>query len=270
MTEKELALHFKFIFKALFLAAFLSACTSVERDNILDPKNKNSQRSSVVLMEIFMNASLPAPYDDWNLWTLEAAENTVAEYPENLVLCEYHRTISNADTTYPDSYSDPQFDDLHQIYADYDELGSRSVPDLYLNGAENRILGASSLEGVYTRIGEILPDLLKKVNYYTIEANVEKISAKEYHVDYKIAKLANQSAQNLTVRIILIKNTGIHSKKYTVVGYKDDISIRKISAGGYHSGQAESILTSEEADAAIISISNNEKTNVYQTLKVEI
>ena len=52
-------LVFKYIFSILII--FSTACSEIDRDNILDPKNTSSKRESVVLIEAFINTSSGVP-----------------------------------------------------------------------------------------------------------------------------------------------------------------------------------------------------------------
>ena len=261
----------KSLFSFAFILIFAISCEDLKRDNLLDPKNEDGYRKSVVLMEAFVNTNNPYEYNEWSL---NAAEKVRDENRADVVLCEYHRNITLPDTTYIDEYSNPEFDDLHKIYAEYSETGSRSVPDVYLNGAENRINGASSQESVYNRIMEKLPVLISVKNFFTIDnVIVNKKSAGKYDISFSIAPLGNRSVTGLRVKAVFIKDytdDNLSGYTYAAVGFNDKTEIDKIDAGTFYNGSVKDILVIDQPDALIVSVTSLDKTETYQSVLQEI
>jgi hypothetical protein len=228
MTYK---LAFKYIFSVLVIISI--SCSEIERDNILDPKNSSSKRESVVLLEAFINTNTDAP--PYNFHVLDAIDFLSESYGSRMLWVEYHRATNE--------YSDPLAEDgrlssiIGNTYNDYTinyKSGrTKGAPDLFINGAENRVQGASNADNVVTRTVPFASEILdNSESLYTIEAEVDKanLSGK-----YRVARLGNHRSDKLKLRILYTYDSGETGKR-TVSYISDEINIDEIDPGKFFEG----------------------------------
>ncbi|MEJ2053421.1 MAG: hypothetical protein P8X42_05830, partial [Calditrichaceae bacterium] len=84
---------YKFIFKLSIILALLAACSDIERDNLLDPKNPDSYSDTPILIEAFVNTSF-----EYDAAALVALDQIQAQLGDNtdIEIVEYHRPHEQA------------------------------------------------------------------------------------------------------------------------------------------------------------------------------
>jgi hypothetical protein len=222
---------YKFIFSILIV--FNVSCLEIERDNILDPKNPSGKSESVILLEAFVNTTHLSLY---NSYALEAIDNLKDLYKDRLIIAEMHKNVTGD----PDTLSLAENENLHNKYTvNYlPESGrNKGLPDLFLNGAENRVQGAYSVSNVVSRVQEIASSLLLNKGYYTIEADIQKnentISGK-----FRIARLGDSASDETILRIYVTYNSEFVNGKPGTTGKRTVCAIKSypvssVSAGDY-------------------------------------
>ncbi len=228
--KKRLQLVYKLIFS--FVVILFLSCTEIERDNILDPKNPRSKSESVIFIEAFVNTAHPTPF---NSYALDAIEILKATYQDRLIIAELHRNVSDAS----DTLTIAETDILHTRYTtDYilDPGRNKGVPDIFLNGAENRVQGSFDVANVVSRLQVITESLFLNTGNFTIEADAE-YSGISVVGKYRIAALGNNSAGEMVLRILTTYNSeqvyGTGGTGKNTVSAVESISITGIDEGEY-------------------------------------
>ena len=145
----------RYIFKMLVCILLIMECKDIPRDNILDPQNPNSYRSSTVLIEAFVNTANPLNYNQWALLALDSIKKN---YEERVLIAEYHRDAVG----YPDPHSINSgiLEPLYEKYVANSKSNVKGIPDIFINGITSRVQGASSVKSVFTRLNFALSDLV--------------------------------------------------------------------------------------------------------------
>jgi len=195
------------LFLVLYIAqAFLVSCKDIARDNILDPKNPDSYRAQIISLEAFVNTANDQLFNEY---MLEALETILDRYPEKTILMQYHRNAIK----FPDSLTIPENENLYEQYVNkFDDL--KGVPDVFINGASDRIKGASSAEAAIDRIDAAIQSLLIENTFFTIEPTVT-INNSKLLISTKIARLGSESISDIIVRATVTEQ--IDSDYYTRV-----------------------------------------------------
>ncbi|KAA3617263.1 MAG: hypothetical protein D8M58_03245 [Calditrichaeota bacterium] len=220
---------FKYIFSILIIFSF--ACSQIERDNILDPKNNSSSRESVLLLEAFINTSDNVPQNyTFNYDALEAIDSLSDIYGDRLIWLEYHWNTSNSN--YYDPFTLAMGEDQYTKYTTgFDLSRSKGVPDIFINGAENRVQGASNVSNVIKRTQVFASDLIVQPSQFTIETEFDALSDK-IEGTYLIAGLGNKQTDEMLMRIVLTDNNGLKGKR-TVRAMSIPDPVDKIDAGEF-------------------------------------
>jgi len=257
-------LAYKLIFSFILLV-FLS-CSEIERDNILDPKNPDSKRDKVILLEAFLNTNNPL---DYNQYALDAIEALALDNDINkrLIFLEYHRDTQQ--------YSDPlivdpvNMEDLYERYIDYDPDRFKGVPDLFLNGAADRVQGASSASNVVSRVKKLATQQLLKYGEYTIEVDFN-LNGSTIDGTYRVARLANQSSEEMQLRMIITYNSGATGKQ-TVSRLPIPLALDKIDSGDYLEDSFEiNNVPAGKAEKLILVLTDESGINVLHAIERKI
>ena len=262
-------MSFKYLAYFLTILILLLSCDDIDRDNILDPKNPASERPQIITVEAFVNTndSLPNVYNDFLLNALDQLESI---YGDRISIAEYHRSILPA---YPDSFTSNKNEILYGNYYDYflslNSNAIKGVPDVYINGTEARVQGASSTSTVLFRLQQILDPMISQNGYFTIEPMITK-DGNDFIISAEIARLGSTNAENIIVKAVIISkfDNGLH--KRVVIDYlksqeMDNISngeIKKINIG-------EVPMTQIETDV-IFMITSVDELQVFQSIKVDL
>ena len=253
------------------MSLILFSCQELARDNPLDPKNPDSQTSSVVLIEAFVNTVVtPVQY---NIWSLEAGEAFQEEYGSDVILVQYHRDILQDTVLADDPYNNfsdhlaEQFDALQKDYVDFMGGAPRGVPDIFINGVTDRISGASSAQTVKDRLKGAIQNLLNDENRFLIQPEVTT-NAQSLHISCRVVALGNQEAGPLLLKIIFLKDFGQANFHHVAIGLVSDVRIDKIEAGSYWEKTIGDFTLSEESSAVAFSLTDENGLQHYQSRRV--
>lgn len=258
---------FRSLFKYALMAAFLGGCDDLPRDNLLDPRNASSYGNSAILLESFVNISYTEL--EYNFWTLQALRQIQSFYGDRVIIAEYHRDIKVGDSTYHDPYSQATHDTRHKMYADADGTYDRAIPDIFINGDQGRVLGASSVASVRDRLQDNINLLLDEKSYYALEADLTR-NNNTLTIDYRVARLGNTSAGELRLTLIYIKDYGSEYSRRVVTGsnYPFPLEIPGIKAGEIYKGQlVESLHPADKPDAVILSLTGKNSIRIVKTIE---
>lgn len=241
------------------LLFLLFACMEIERDNILDPKNPSSKRESVLLVEAFVNTTHPSPY---NGYALEALQTLRDNYKERIIIVELHKDV----TGYKDDLTLTENENIHNRYTiDYLEEPGRNkgLPDLFLNGAADRVQGAFDVANVVTRAQNIVLEQLILDGAYTIEVDAEQ-NGDTISGNYRIARLGNKSSGDIFLRIYVVYNSQSlwpQSGKNTVSAVEEK-TLTTPDAGSYLEEDFTLNVPQQKADKIILVLLDSSRLHV--------
>ncbi|GAB4377784.1 MAG: hypothetical protein Kow0042_25990 [Calditrichia bacterium] len=250
-------------FLSLFLLVFWFGCKDIPRDNLLDPKNPESYRETVVLLEAFVNTENPYNYNELALEALTALKNI---YRNQLVIAEYHRNVPG----YPDPLGKTIFETLYEKYVNYFDPATRGVPDIFVNGTIGRIQGASSTTSVVARLDTLIAELVKERNYFTLEPADIQISSSALNATCKIARLGSEAAEEILLKIILLRQVDNQFLQHVVIDFKKSVTIPRIEAGEIVVQKFENIPLTDIPTQIVFSLTSADEFTVYQSIKVDL
>ncbi len=251
----------------LLLLVGLMGCNDLPRDNVLDPKNPDSYSASYVLVEAFVNLANPAPYNKWALESLARLKQT---YGASLIVCEYHRDILADTIVYDDPYNvnDTQyiFQFLQDRYVAQNQTVGRAVPDVYVNGALHRFVGAYDPNSLKEQIEPLVLQILSEHNGYLLEPDVRLINDSTLNVRCRIAGLGNRSVPDSRLRIVFLKHFFIgdlelHSAIKLVW---PGITVKKIGEGSYRTLDAGDFSFANLPDGIVFALTTEDELTVLQ------
>ena len=258
-------MYFKYI-KYLFLVLIvLSSCDDINRDNILDPKNPASERPQIITVEAFVNTTDSIP-NAFNEYLLDALDELESSYSDKILISVNNRRIKN---NFFYGYFIKDIELLYETYFQGYDSGVRGVPDVYINGIEARIQGASSQSTVLFRLEEVLNSLITSNSYFTIESNIIQ-DGNEYKISAKIARLGSTNEENIKVKAIIVSkyDNDLHERVVTDILKSQDI-------GNISNGEIKEIdlgevpATSIDSDV-IFMITSDDELQVFQSIKVDL
>lgn len=248
---------------------FFLSCTEIDRDNILDPKNPDSKRESVILLEAFINTSHPSPY---NGYALDAIEILKADYQERLITVELHRNVSDTD----DNLSIPEIDILHARYTtEYtlDQGRNKGVPDIFLNGAVNRVQGSYNVTNVVSRVQKIAESLFLNQGFFSVEGDA-KHTGNIVKGKYRIARLGNKSTNNMILRIYIIYNSeqvnNASGTGQNTVSAIESIPIAQINSGDFIEEPFSINVSNSQAEKIVFVLMDSADLSVLHAFEKEI
>jgi len=185
----------KLIFALLFI---FFGCQDLQRSNILDPHNPNSQRRRTVLVEAFVNDSGGNVIHSAIEALLMLRENYTTE---NFVLLEHHIQRTPGTDSLASEQSLSRYNDL------VPQAPNQGLPHVFFDGSAASVQGASEAEIVYQRYRTELDKRRLLPAYFTIEAKAElSEEGQSIHVSADIARLGKKKANNVTARIAITED----------------------------------------------------------------
>jgi hypothetical protein len=255
---------FRSVFSLVIGLLLLAACQDIPRDNWRDPQNPDSYQLPTILLEAFVNTSNPLPY---NQWALQALDSISAVFGSRILIAEYHRNASQ----YSDPYSNPLvFEPLYTRYVENSSSPVKGVPDIFINGTAHRVQGASGISSVITRLNDILSGLTILNSHFTLEQGEVRLTASELTAACKIARLGNQPAENLLLRMILVRQINSGELKRVAQDVQKSTVISRLEAGEIRIISFDPITFSEKPDRIIFSLTTADELTVLQSTEVNL
>lgn len=176
------------------------AC-DIPRDNPLDPKNPDASRPKNVLIEAFVNLHNGLPYDGYMIDALDSLE---AQYTDRIIIVEYHRNVPNSQTPYHRAENEI----LYEKYINVFPSSQKGVPDVFINGTEGRIQGASSVASAFYRLQEAVLSRASCLSQFFVQ--IETVTTgNQVTPKIIIAKLGKSDSENLLIKSILISRISL-------------------------------------------------------------
>ncbi len=205
----------------------------------------------------------------YNRWAVEGLDAVKTRFGDQVIIVEYHRNVAG----YQDPFADTTkcvFTELHKEYTE-NELVPMGVPDIFINGLNGRVSGASSAENVADQVVlEVLNPVAEK-NYFRIEPDVEIGSNNSLQVNCKIAALGNKTFSDLRVRLIFLKayTVPIPDERVAVDMIKSDI-LPNIGKGEVIEKIFSPVTFLELPDKVVISVLSTDGKHVLQSIIEEL
>ncbi len=259
---------FLYIFSALLI--FSLACSEIERDNILDPKNNSSTRESVVVLEAFINTSDSVPSNfSYNFDALEAIDSLKEIYGKRLIVCEFHWDTSNPKYTDPLSMPLNKGEEAYLKYTSgYDANRSFGVPDLFVNGAANRVQGASGASNVIKRVQTFARDIIIVDSPYTIETDFT-IDGNMIEGKYRVARLGDKKSDKMLMRILITEDNAQKGKN-TVSQVSLPEAIDNIGAGNFIENDFSIMYEPQKSKKIIFILMDEDGFEVLSAIEKEL
>ncbi len=251
-----------FIFSLAVSIILSLGCQDIPRDNVLDPQNPGSYQAPTILLDAFVNTSNPL---DYNEFALQALDSIKANYGDRVVIAEYHRNSRD----YPDPLSIDDSELLYEKYVQHSTSAVEGVPDIFINGIGNRVQGAASVHNVVYRLNKVLSDEVTTSNYFTLEPGKVTFSGSELNATCKIARLGSTSADDLLLKIILLKRVNSSDLKRVVTKIRKS-GIPSLEAGEIKAQEFTIGQLNEQPDDVLFVLTSADELNVYQSIKVEL
>jgi hypothetical protein len=175
---------------------FLLWGCDIPRDNPLDPKNPDSCRSRKIMIEAFVNLETGSPYD---AYMTAALDSLVKRYPDRVLVAEYYRNVQNFKTPYHLSENDVLYGHYLEVFQD----NLKGLPDVFINGTEARIQGASSMEAALFRLQQGISSRITDISEFSMEM-AYSVNGSQITPTVTLARLGNSDAEVLLVKIVLI------------------------------------------------------------------
>ena len=257
---------FRFVGKFLGLLLLLIGCSDIPRDNPLDPANKNSFTQPVILVEGFINTAPENPYVNYSTWAIEGMEKITQIYKEQILIAEYHRDVNGYDDPYNSEVTSQKFTQIQDSYIAEDDPVPRGVPDVFINGQEKRISGASSSTSVLTEATPVLDKLTAQQNYYLIQPRVETTGG-DLQIGCLIAALGNRTGADLKMRLLFVKDMEQPFLHHVVQDVSPLKSIGDLKKGSYKEVDFDPVANTGKFDYIIYVLYDSQGKNVLQTVK---
>jgi hypothetical protein len=216
------------------------------------------------LLEAFVNTNNPLPY---NQWALQALDEIKALHDIRILIAEYHRNTRQ----YTDPLADTLiFEPIYENYVENSDPNLKGVPDIFINGTKGRVQGASSTSNVASRLNDILANQVILNNHYILEPAEITLNSSQLSASCKIARLGSQSAEDLLLRVILIKQIDNQFLKRVVIDVKRSNTISNLNAGEIRTIGFDSINFTERPDKVIFSLISSDELTIYQNIEVDL
>ena len=176
------------------LASFitLAGCGDLERTNPLDPKNPNSQRARVVLVEAFVNQSGGAPIEA----ALAGLARLDREFGDRTLIYLEHHIQKTADT---DPWAIEESLTRYRRYVP--QPSEQGIPDVFFDG-HGRVQGASDADVAYQRYRAELERMAASPSKMTIEARAT-LEDGQMRVNVRIARLGSSDADDVIITLAI-------------------------------------------------------------------
>lgn len=148
------------------------------------------------MIEAFVNLETGSPYDGY---MTAALDSLIKRYPDRVLIAEYYRNVQNYKTPYHLSENDV----LYGHYVEVFPNDIKGLPDVFINGTNARIQGASSVESALFRLQQSILTRISDISEFSMEM-AYSVNGKQISPTVTLAKLGNSDAQNLLVKIVLI------------------------------------------------------------------
>jgi hypothetical protein len=221
-------LHFKKILPWTAAAFLLASGCNIPRDNPLDPKNPESTRPRKIMIEAFVNIETGFPYDGY---MAAALDSLAGMYPDRVTFAEYYRNVQN----YTTSYFLSENEILYEHYLGLFGADDKCVPDVFINGSEARIRGASSVVSALFRLQQILLSRMSESCKFSMEVKYS-VAGRQIVPEITLVRLGDSDAPNLLVRAVLVSRMDALHRRVVTASVKSPLieqlvrgEIKKIS-----------------------------------------
>ena len=258
-------MQFKFrtFIRLFFLSLLLvvSAC-NIPRDNPLDPKNPDSKQAQKVLIQAFVNTENNTDYNEYMIQALHQLKN---EYDGQLIIAEHHRNTPGAETPY--HFVENEL--LYQTYLSGFENPIKGVPDVFINGIDARVQGASSVATALLRLQEAVSNEVKQDCHFLVDIDYES-SGSGIKPVVTLARLGGSGISSILIKCMLVSY--INADFQAVV--TDQAQSRLIDHMDH--GESEVVelpqlnVNTSYANSLVVYVTDQSEQRVYQSESIQL
>jgi hypothetical protein len=257
----------KFLFGAAVAALAWTGC-DIPHDNPLDPANPGSSRTKKIMIEAFVNLESGLPLEICGIM-VDALDSLASLYPDQVVIAEYHRDVQN----FPTPFHRAENEILYQHYwdtLDSTRRGIKGMPDVFINGTEARVQGASDKASAFLRLQQAVLARSSDIGRYTIELEAA-VSGGRITPQVTIARLGNSDAENLLVKAVLVSRIASPRYAHVVSGSVTGTVIDRLNGGQIMKITLPSIQSDASVQRELIAcLCDRDQSMIYQVEKVRI
>ncbi len=197
---------------------------------------------------------------------LTALDSLERRHPEKIEIVAYHR--NTRDEVDPLHINESELQYMRYLEA----LGSnfKGLPDVFINGASQRVQGASSSESALLRLEEALVPELQKISKYTIEVETT-VTNETITPTVTLARLGSNSSPSLVIKVLLIQTYSGQATHNVVRDISRSTVINRLSAGEQQTLILPNLnLNGIPANRLIIYITDVDEWEVFQCCTMEL
>ena len=259
---------FKKCLYAAAVAVLVIAGCNIPHDNPLDPANPGSSSPGKIMIEAFVNLEPGLPLEICG-YMVDALDSLASLYPDQVVIAEYHRNVKN----FPTPFHRAENEILYQHYwdaLDSTVRGMKGIPDVFINGTEARVQGASDKASAFFRLQQAVLSRASDAGLYTIEIEAS-VSGSQITPQVTLARLGNSDAENLLVKAVLVSRIAFPRYTRVVSGAVTGTVIDRLNRGQI----MKITLPSMQSDASvprelIACVCDRDQKTIFEVKKVRI
>jgi hypothetical protein len=119
-------------------------------------------------------------------------------------------------------------------------------------------------------LNSILSELVILNNHFTLEPGAIKINSGELTASCKLARLGNQSTEDLLLKMILVQRVNLQELKRVAIDFKKSNVISRLAAGEIITINFDPVPISQSPDKVIFSLTSADELTVYQNIEVNL
>jgi hypothetical protein len=255
------------VFSLILIFSGFFGCKDIPRDNPLDPKNPSSIRAQTVLIEAFVNTNAQlADSVQYNQNMLTALYQLQIKYDTKITVAVHHRNLA--------SYQDPlaifESEDVYLRYLQTEDEPVKGVPDVFINGSDTRIQGATTSTNALYRLETALQPLLIANSYFTIEPEVH-LNNGTLSCKLTIARLGDSASDDILAKMLVLQDVGNQWERNAVRAMRRSNLIPEILPGDRKEISFSDVTGLEtHPTRVVISVVSEDEYTIFQSIRVEL
>jgi len=254
--------HSKWIWICLAGCLFWISCGDIPRDNVLDPKNPDSMAPQKVMIEAFVNTNNSSSVNEY---ALQALDSLAVLYHDRIIIAEYHRNAGNNS----DPYHLVKNESIYKNYvSQFDNV--KGVPDIFINGTNHRVQGASSVSYSLFRLEAALVEEITKNSHFILEVNYTR-QGTLIQPDVWLGRLGTQDINHILVKAVIVSYLNSPCLQRVVQSVVESQQIPSIAHGEHmRVDLSEMTINPDVVNTFIVYVTDADATTIYQCASQEI
>jgi hypothetical protein len=215
------------------------------------------------MIEVFVNLHTGFPYDEYMVGALDSLAGM---YPD-VVIAEYHRNTRDFQTPYHRDENEVLY--LHYLEAIGSDL--KGMPDVFINGTESRIQGASDKASAFFRLQQTVLGRTPALSRFYIEISAA-VQAGQITPTVTLARLGDtDSEESLLVKAVLVSRIAAPLYTRVVTGTVKSAEIGRLSHGKTKKISLPAMQFDDSVPTELIAyVCDRNETRIYQVEKIRI